>query len=323
MPGGKDSVVFLDGTDPAHLQFRWRAESDPVLTVDPGAVVEIAVPDSSTLQLTERSTREDLGRLDLDRVDAAVGPIAVRGAAPGDTLTVEILSLTPGTWGWSGIFRRFGLLKNRFDDDLVRWSIADGRARPVYGFLRPVSVPVRPMLGWIGVAPPSGELGMIPPRHFGGNLDNRLHGPGATAHLPVQRPGALLCVGDPHAAQGDGEVCGTGIETSAVARLRLGLRPGERLAQPRVFGPDRSAPGPRWAAMGVGPDLYAAAKSAVENLLDLLTERGLRAEEAYLLASVAGDLRISEIVDEPNFVVSAVFPADLLAADPPPGPPSL
>ncbi len=305
-------AVVLDGFDPRNLHYRWDAERPPVLEVEPGAIVEVRIPDSSTFQLNERSTREDLARIDLDRVDAAVGPIAIRGAEPGDTLAVTIRSLTPGAWGWSGIFRDFGLLRGRFADDLVRWEIADDRARPSYGFLRPVEIPLRPMLGWIGVAPPQGVLDMVPPQPFGGNLDNRLHGVGATVLLPVQRTGALLSVGDPHAAQGDGEVCGTGIETSAVARLSLDVRRGVRIEHPRLEGPDASRAGPRVAASGVGPDLTAAARAAVENLLGLLEGRGFRPEEGYLLTSLVGELRISEIVDEPNFVVTAVFPAELL-----------
>ncbi len=311
-PAGAGVPIVLDGFAPANLHDRWTAERPPVLEVESGALVEVRIPDSSTFQLTERATRDDLARMDLSRVDAAVGPIAVRGARPGDTLAVSIRALTPGTWGWSGIFRNFGLLQGRVADDLVRWEILDGWARPTYGFLRPVEIPVRPMLGWVGVAPPEGELGMVPPQPFGGNLDNRLHGVGGTVLLPVQRPGALLSVGDPHAAQGDGEVSGTGIETSATALLHLEVRPGEHIPGPRFEGPERTASGPCVAASGVGPDLLTAAREAVENLLGLLADYGFRPEEAYLLASLAGNLRISEAVDAPNHVVSVVLPADLL-----------
>jgi len=225
---------------------------------------------------------------------------------------VEILDLRPGTWGWSGIFRTFGLLQGRFDDDLVVWSIGRSAARPRYGFLRDLAIPLQPMLGWIGLAPPEGELGMIPPQTFGGNLDNRLHGAGTVLELPVQRPGAGLMLGDPHAAQGDGEVCGTGIETEAEVRLRITLMKDRRIRGPRAVTTRTEPPGGPWLVTeGVGPDPTAAARAATEEMIASLEEYGATPAEAYLLASVAGHLRWSEIVDAPNVVISMLFPRRL------------
>ncbi len=314
MPAGRSrrTVREFDGHDARLQRLRWRADERPVATLSPGEEIIVRVPDSSTGQLGPTSTREDLRRMDLDRVDAAVGPFAIEGAEPGDALTIKIVELRTGTWGWSGIFREFGLLRDRFDDDLVIWKVGPRWAIPTRGFLRSVRIPVRPMLGWIGVAPPSGDLGMIPPHVFGGNLDNRLHRAGTTLTLPVQRPGAGLLVGDPHAAQGDGEVCGTGIETEAIVRLRVGLEKGRRPRGPRaiVTRPDESE-GPVLVAEGVGPNPLEAARAATEDMIATLEELGASAQEAYLLLSVAGHLRWSEIVDEPNFVVSMVFPTRL------------
>jgi acetamidase/formamidase len=179
------------------------------------------------------------------------------------------------------------------------------------------------MLGWIGLAPPSGDLGMIPPQVYGGNLDNRLHAIGAELALPVQRPGALLMVGDPHAAQGDGEVCGTGIETPARARLQVDLLRGRSIDTPRLVAPAPPAPSGRWLVTeGVGPDPRSGARVATEQMITVLEERGLEAIEAYLLLSVAGHLRLSEVVDEPNWVVSMLFSEELAqrAANAPPPP---
>jgi acetamidase/formamidase len=233
-------------------------------------------------------------------------------------LQVEILDLEVGRWGWTGVFRKFGYLQGRFDDDLALWSIEDGWARPHGGFLAGVRVPTRPMLGIMGVAPARGEFGMIPPREFGGNMDNRWLGAGATLELPVFVEGARFSVGDPHASQGDGEVCGTGIETSARARLRLSVRRPERpLGMPRL----RAAapvplPGPHLGAMGISSRMREATRPAIETMMELLGERGFDAKSAYALLSVAGDLRLSEVVDEPNVVVTMTIAESLLRREP-------
>ena len=312
MPGG---MQRFRGSEPTLQQVRWRAEATPVARLVPGEQVEIEVPDSSTGQLNAGSTVEDLRRIDLSRVDAAVGPFEIEGARAGDTLTVRIEAIDPGGWGWSAVFRDFGLLRGRFDDDLVVWKREGDTMVPGRGFLRPIPIPMRPMIGWIGVAPAEGDLGMIPPQRHGGNLDNRLHGVGSEVHLPVQRAGALLLVGDPHAAQGDGEVCGTGIETSATVRISVDLLRGEFRRGPSALASTSADPGGRWLVTeGVGPDPRAAAAEATEEMILRLGERGLTAPEAYLLLSVAGHLRLSEVVDEPNWVVSMLFSESLADA---------
>ena len=313
-PGGGAMTVQIDGRRPENLQWRWRGDRPPIATVEPGSIVEIEVPDSSGSQLTEQATRAELASMDLTRVDPAVGPIDVQGASPGDAIVVELLDVQPGRWGWSGIFRDFGLLKDRFDPDLVVWKLQDGWATPRSGFLRELRLPLHPMLGVIAAAPATGEFPMIPPERFGGNMDNRLQRPGSLIELPVMRPGGGLSLGDPHALQGDGEVCGTGIETSAHVRFRVDVRPGRAPAFPRIEGTEEATPAREFlSATGIGPDLHAAASAAVESLLDRLVEFGWSPEEGYLLTSLVGSLRIAEIVDEPNFVVSAVFPTEVAA----------
>jgi acetamidase/formamidase len=306
-------VPVFDGTEPANQQTIWSSATPAIGTVRPGIPFRVRIPDSSTGQLTARSTSSDLARLDLDRVDAAVGPLAVAGAHAGDRLDVHLRRIQPAAWGWSGVFREFGLLQGRFDDDLQLWKVGPRSARPVGGFVPHVQIPTRPMLGWVGVAPGSGRHPMIPPRRTGGNLDHRSVGVGATLSLPVETDLAMLSVGDPHAAQGDGEVCGTGIETAAEVELVVHVVRAAAPRHPFLHAPAPAGhPGPVTTALGVGPDLREAMVEALDGLLDLLEARGLERRAAYLLVSVAGELRITEAVDMPNYVVAASYPDRLV-----------
>jgi acetamidase/formamidase len=154
---------------------------------------------------------------------------------------------------------------------------------------------------------------MIPPRRTGGNLDHRGVREGAVLSLPVEVDGAVLSIGDPHAAQGDGEVCGTGIETPADVELEVSVVRGAAPRRPFLVSPDPGVPpGPTLASLGIGPDLGVDATTALEGLLARMVEAGLERRAAYLLVSVAGELRITEAVDLPNFVVSASIPTRLL-----------
>lgn len=275
------------------------------------------VPDASNGQLTAASTARDLQRINYDEVDAAVGPLRIPRARAGDALAIHLDAIRVGSWGWSGVFRNFGLLQERFDDDLVIWSIVDGRAVPSAGFLRRVEVPLSPMLGWIGVAPAHGDHSMIPPLRTGGNMDSRLHAVGNTVILPVEVDGALLSIGDPHAAMGDGEVSGTGVETPATVELRVELLKGGAPPDPRsVVRFSEAAPMPLAAATGIAPDLLQATRRAVENMMGWLTAGGLSEKEAYVLMSVVGNLRISEAVDLPNYLVTLTFPPGLKGLPP-------
>ena len=308
---------LLAGVTPTDWHTRWSAKRRPVGRVRPGETIDLVIPEASGGQLTPRSTRRALGRLDLDRADPAVGPFAVEGARPGDALRVRLERIQVGEWGWSAVFWEFGLLRHRCRDDLVSWRIADGTAVPHHGFLGPVRVPVRPMLGWIGTSPARGDHPMIAPRRTGGNMDSRLHAPGTTVILPVEVPEALVSFGDPHASMGDGEVSGTGIEVPARVRVRVDLVRGDAPRFPRAEVP-RLTPesGPQWVTTGIGPDLLQAARAAVNGMIEWIERKGRTAEEAYLLVSIAGHLRLSEVVDRPNHVVSLTFPCRLLDSRP-------
>lgn len=291
----------------------WDASIPPLATVASGSVVEFDALDAGNGQLGPTSTTADLATLDFSRVDQVAGPIAVEGAMPGDTLEVELLSFEPGDWGWTASIPGFGLLADDFPDPHLRITRLGGGV----GELLPgIRIPLAPFCGELGVAPAGEPRSTIPPAEHGGNMDTRHLTAGAVLWLPVQVPGALFSLGDGHAAQGDGEVCGTAIETPMRAAVRLTIR-----RDIRVTAPEFTTPGPLgtstntagwYAADGVGPDLFVAAKEAVRRMIErLVRDHGLAPVDAYLLLSVAGDLRISEIVDQPNWIVTAYCPRSI------------
>ena len=296
--------------DQNHLA--WDPAIPAVATIGSGDVVELDCLDASFGQLNADSTVEDVATLDFSRVDQVTGPVAVEGAVPGDTLQIELLEFEPGDWGWSASIPGFGLLADDFPDPVLKISRLRAGADRVE-FWPGIRVPVAPFCGVIGVAPVSGPLSTIPPDVHGGNMDTRHLVAGSTLYLPVFQPGANLSAGDGHMTQGDGEVSGTAIETPMRVRMRVTVRKDLRLDAPAFLAaPDPHAAlrnGLRYATDGIGPDLLVAARDAVRRMIDWLgREHGLTPEQAYLLSSVAIDLRISEIVDLPNFIVTAHCP---------------
>ncbi|WP_393970860.1 acetamidase/formamidase family protein [Oxyplasma meridianum] len=301
----------LDGRDEKNLHFKWSPEVKSVIRIEPGEILEVLVPDSSTMQIKKESKLADLGRIDNSKFDAAVGAIEILGAKKGDTLEVTIVDIIPDAWGWTAIMKDFGLLKNRFQESLVIWNISGSIASSSSDFLKGVRIPVRPFLGVIGTAPEKGTYGMIPPQRFGGNMDNKMNGVGSRIMLPVNIDGGMLSISDPHASQGDGEICGTAIETSARVRLMVKIIRKKHELDPIVYSKSGESES-MMCAMGIDSDLHSAAVKAAENMIHHLSLAGYKPEEAYILCSVAGDLRISEIVDEPNFVVSMCLPTIFL-----------
>jgi acetamidase/formamidase len=290
----------------------WDPAIPPIETVESGAIVEFDLLDAAGGQLDAGSTVEDLGRLDFDRVDQVNGPIAVVGAEPGDTLQIDLLEFEPADWGWTANISGFGLLADQFTDPYLRITNVP-RPGDRAEFLPGVRVPVAPFCGEVGVAPIDGPRSTIPPDVHGGNMDTRHLTAGSTLFLPVFHDGARLSMGDGHAAQGDGEVCGTAIETPMRTLVRLTVRKDLHVTGPEFQTADvQTPPGRRYATDGVGPDLNEAARDAVRRMIDWLgREHGIAAIDAYLLTSVAIDLRISEIVDMPNVVVTAHCPLSI------------
>jgi acetamidase/formamidase len=293
----------------------WDPAIPPIETVGDGDEVEFDLLDASNGKLTATTVASELLTLDLSGVDQVNGPIAVDGAKPGDTLQVDLLDFQPADWGWTALIPGFGLLADDFPEPVykvTRVPAVGDRAE----FFPGIRIPVVPFCGELGVAPATGPLSTIPPDVHGGNMDTRHLTAGATLFLPVFHDGARFSIGDGHAAQGDGEVCGTAIETPMRARVRFRVRTDVHVTAPEfITAPGAAAERPvgrRYATDGVGPDLMTAAQDATRRMIDWLgREHGLAPADAYMLCSVGVDLRISEIVDQPNFIVTAHCPLSI------------
>lgn len=299
--------------------FGWDNALPPVATVAPGETLTFETIDASGGQLTATSRVADVLAIDSARVNPVTGPVVVDGAEPGDALRVTIHGFRPSGWGWTANIPGFGLLADQFPDPALHvWSYDRETLKPAL-FGPGGTVPLKPFCGTIGVAPAeAGTHGIIPPRRVGGNMDIRDLAEGTVLHLPVEVAGALFSVGDTHAAQGDGEVCGTAIESPMEVTLGFDLVKGANLPAPRFTTPGpvvRHLDGQGYeVTTGIGPDLLQAARDAVSAMIDLLAARhGLSPVDAYMLCSVCADLRISEIVDQPNWVVSFYFPRAVFA----------
>ena len=297
-----------------HHHHGWDNSIIPALTIAPGETVSFDMIDASGGQLSAKSTIEAIENWDFKKVNPVTGPVFVDGASPGDALTVTIIDASPSPWGWTGNFPGFGLLSDQFPEPaLYHWTCDPTTLAPA-AFSRFARVPLKPFAGTIGVAlAEPGHHSVVPPRRVGGNLDMRDLAAGAELFLPIEVPGALFSIGDGHAAQGDGEVCGSAIETPMKASVRIDLIKGANLRWPRATVTSqvtRHLDGMGYdVTVGIAPDLMQAARVAVSEMIELLTARqGMTAVEAYMLCSVCLDLRISEIVDQPNWVVAAYMP---------------
>jgi acetamidase/formamidase len=298
--------------EPIHS--RWNRDLAPRIEIASGDTVHIECLDSSGSQVHPGMTVEDFLAIDRGRIHALTGPIAVRDAAPGDTLEVEVLEVKHKGWGWSSVTPGLGFLKDRFTDPfLFDWALEENLSRSLF----PAIVPLRPFLGVMGVArAQAGEFRTRPPGPFGGNMDVRELCGGARLYLPVLNTGALFSAGDAHAAQGDGEVCINGIECPAEARLRFNLHKHRTLSAPIIESTDTRRPdcaADSWIVVESAEDAIAAARAATSRMIDLLVEHwGFSAVHAYLLCSVALKLRLSQVVNEPMFTVSAAMPKQVL-----------
>ncbi|WP_068109222.1 acetamidase/formamidase family protein [Tropicimonas marinistellae] len=295
--------------------FGWDKAVAPAMIVAPGERVTIACRDAGDGQVNGDSTHDTMATLDPGRANPLTGPIHVDGARPGDALIITIEDFSPSGFGWTGLIPGFGLLADQFPDPRLQLWNYDTSGRTPLAFNGIAEIPFAPFIGTIGTAPATpGPHDVIPPRRVGGNMDIRDLRTGTVLYLPVEVEGALLSIGDTHAAQGDGEVCGTAIESGMEVRIKLELARGGAPRFPRY-----ATSGPRpgdlersgvVATTGIGPDLMTACRDAVADMIDHLS-RSIAAEDAYMLCSVAADLRISEIVDAPNWVVSCVIPRSI------------
>jgi acetamidase/formamidase len=258
------------------LRGYFSRDIDPVVEIQPGDSVEISVPNAGwDLTAREKFVPENP---ELDTGHPIAGPIAVTGAAAGRTLVVRVDSVEVGEWGvtWAP------------PDHLLHWELADGVGRALG-----LECTLAPFLGVMGMPPPeAGVHPTFPPRRWGGNIDCKELVAGSTIYLPIPVDGALFSAGDPHAAQGDGEVSSTAIETTARARLTLDLRDDLPLEWPvaRIDG--------AWLTFGFDEDLDVAARIATKGMIGLMgRELGLGEQDALALASVGVDLRVTQVVN--------------------------
>jgi amidase len=282
---------------------------EPVLQVDPGATVTLQTNDCFTGQIR---TEDDLvTEIDLTRVNSATGPVAVRGAEPGDSLVVEILDVRPAEQGVATIIPGFGQLIDqvrspvttvfRIERDSVRMS-------------ERISFPLRPMLGVMGVATDGDELVNAFAGRHGGNLDDHLNGPGATVYFPVRQPGGMFAAGDMHAAMGDGEICGTGVEIAGEVTVRLDVLKGKQGGWPVTDLPGA------WVAHGTsGGDFDEALQAACEEAARILVDQwAFTREEAFVFLSVACDANVCQACRPSPFSAIARVSIPKVAACPRP-----
>lgn len=296
-----------------HHAYAWDRSTPPAMTIAPGDTVELQLRDAADGQLDPSSTTDAVADLDQARANPITGPVAVDGVRPGDALVVHVEDVAVENWGWTASIPGFGLLAEDFPEPHL--ALSRIRSEEIAFGDTGIDLPRRPFIGTIGVAPAEpGPHGTIPPLPTGGNMDCRDVRPGAVLRLPVAADGALLSAGDAHAVQGDGEVCGTAVETSATVRLRVQVERDADLCMPQLTIPPEPVPiGARHATTGIGPDLYVAARDATRAMVEWLDHHhGLEPIDAYMLCSVVADLRIRELVDAPNWVVSLDLPLSVL-----------
>jgi len=274
----------------------------PRLTIDSGDTVTITSVSGGPDQLPPPGFHVPPGLLDIHARSERMlpghiltGPVAIRGAEPGDVLAVEILAVAPAQdWGYNLNRPLAGTLPDDFPN-FHQMIIPLDRARGIATLPWGLELPLKPFFGVMGVAPPPawGRLTTIIPRAFGGNMDNKELVAGATLYLPVFVPGALFSCGDGHGAQGDGEVNVTAIETALTGTFRLTVQKRPAPARPYAETPTHLV------TMAFDPDLDRAAEVALRDLIAIVVNRtGLRPVEAYALASLAADLRITQTVNQ-------------------------
>jgi len=291
------------------FHYLWSNSHKPALHVKPGDQVTFHVNESTSGQISKESTATIISNLDLAKAYPLAGPVYVEGASPGDALSITVQSVKVADWGWSAIMPPLGLLEEFNEPYLFIWNLRDKKEAD---FKKGIKIPLRPFCGVMGVAPAEeGFFSVLPPGKHGGNMDIRNLVEGSRLDLPVLRQGALFSVADMHAAQGDGEVCVSAIECSGETTVIFDIIKHAKIESPRYYvsKDDARFSAGYFSTTGIAPDLMIAAKKAVREMIALLcSQYGLTAEEAYILCSVAADLRIHEIVSRPNWIVGLAIP---------------
>lgn len=298
--------------DKGKIHHVWDNSLAPAIEIESGDVVHCETDEVSSGQITPGCDTSVFASLDFSKLYPLAGPIFVKGAEPGDVLEVEILRMQTLDWGWAALLPGLGLLAEDFPAPYIRhFDLTNG----VTTALRDdIHIPLQPFCGTMGVATDEpGAHAVLPTMKGGGNIDTRHLNVGAKLYLPVFVAGALFSAGDCHAAQGDGEVCVTGIECAMQFSLRFNVVKGRSIrpwsyqfiTPPGPLQPKYDEKG-YFVTTAIGPDLMTNAKNAVRDQIDwLVAQKNLSREDAYILCSQAADLKISQIVDVPNWCVSA------------------
>jgi amidase len=291
------------------IVWAFAPDMEPVLEVEPGATVRFETRDCFDGQI--RSEDDLVTEIDFQRVNAATGPVAVKGAEPGDSLIVEILEVEPIEWGVATLIPGYGQLIDQVQAPLTRlFKVEDGMIE----MNERVHFPARPMVGVVGVAPESEELSTGLAGQHGGNLDNHLHGAGARIYFPVRQPGGLFAVGDMHASMGDGEICFTGVEIAGEVTVRFDILKRKQATWPVTELADRWMP---HATADEFPEaLLRVSEEAARMLVD---EWGFTPEDAFIFLSVACDAGVAQACKPaPHFGTIARFEIPKLDATPRP-----
>jgi amidase len=299
-----DHVVSRDD-----IVWGFGPDMEPVLEVEPGATVRFETRDCFDGQI--RSEEDLVTEIDFQRVNAATGPVAVKGAEPGDSLIVEILEVNPIEWGVATLIPGYGQLIDKVHAPLTRlFKVEDG----IVEMNERVRFPARPMVGVVGVATGGEELSTGLAGQHGGNLDNHLHGAGARIYFPVRQPGAMFAVGDMHASMGDGEICFTGVEIAGEVTMRFDVLKGKQGTWPVTELADR------WMPHATADEFPEALQRVSEEAARMLVDEwGFTPEDAFIFLSVACDAGVAQACKPaPHFGTIARFEIPKIEATPGP-----
>ena len=313
----------LEATPSTVVYGYYWSEAKPALRIDSGDIIDVdtlltntpaglakgGVPDQKIQASLKAIVDEVTGDRKGPGGHILTGPVYVEGAEPGDVLEVKILSiLLPIDYGYNGCK---GFLPENCEPDTPIKILNLDRSRMTAEFAPGIVLPLHPFFGSMGVAPAPelGRLSSNPPGRHAGNLDNRELVAGTTLYIPIFARGALFEIGDGHAAQGDGEVDQTAIETSLRGRLQLTVRKDMKLTWPRAETPTD------YISMATDPDLTVATKTAIQEMIDFVAaQRKLTKHQAYQLVSLAGNVAVTQLVDKPNYGVHVRMPKSIFVA---------
>ena len=290
----------------------WDNSLEPRIEIQSGDKILIEMEDSSDGQVQPGLSLDDFRKINFDLIHALTGPVSIAGAKVGDTLKIEILEYSHKGWAWQSINPEKCFLPDDYDDFyLHHWVLNRDNTQSMPG----ITLALHPFCGILGVQrAEKGSFRTRPPGNFGGNMDVKHLTAGSTLYLPILVDGGMLCAGDAHAAQGDGEVSINGLEAPMDVTLRVSIEKNFSVKEPYLVTAPNLSPsayiGSKYHAfVSSGPDLKINAQGAVRRAIDYLMQRlDLSSEQAFLTCSAALDLKLSQVVNAPNFTVTGYLP---------------